>query len=160
MKNSISFLNWRFVLISMTIGICMFAIIFKIFSIQVSDSSFLQNEGAKRYVKFKNIVPTRGTIFDRNNFPLAVSIVNYDLYALNGFKKTQLLKLSEIIELDNDSILETFNKKTLLKKNISNEEILQVKKLKLKNLLQNPVKANLHQKKQKKLAKSNLKLYK
>ncbi len=83
MKNSISFLNWRFVLISMTIGICMFAIIFKIFSIQVSDSSFLQNEGAKRYVKFKNIVPTRGTIFDRNNFPLAVSIVNYDLYALN-----------------------------------------------------------------------------
>lgn len=132
MKNSISFLNWRFVLISMTIGICMFAIIFKIFSIQVSDSSFLQNEGAKRYVKFKNIVPTRGTIFDRNNFPLAVSIVNYDLYALNGFKKTQLLKLSEIIELDNNSILETFNKKTLLKKNISNEEILQVKKTEVK----------------------------
>jgi len=133
MKNSISFLNWRFILISMTICVCMFAIIFKIFSIQVSDSIFLQNEGAKRYVKFKNIVPTRGTIFDRNNFPLAVSIVNYDLYALKGFKKIELLKLSEIIELDSNFILETFNKKTLLKKNISNEEILQVKKLKLKN---------------------------
>ena len=87
--------------------------IFKIFSIQVSDSSFLQNEGAKRYVKFKNIVPTRGTIFDRNNFPLAVSIVNFDVYALKGCQKTQLLKLSEIIELDNNSIFETFNKKTL-----------------------------------------------
>ncbi len=133
MKNRTSFLNWRFFLISMTIFICMFAIIFKIFSIQVSDRSFLQNEGAKRYVKYKDIIPTRGTIFDRNNFPLAVSIVNYDLYALKGFKKTQLLKISEIIELDTNFISETFNKKTLLKKNISNAEILQVKRLKLKN---------------------------
>ena len=133
MKNNISFLNWRFALILIAICTCIFAIIFKIFSIQVSDSSFLQNEGAKRYVKYNNIIPTRGTIFDRNNFPLAVSIVNYDLYALKEFKKTQLLKLSETIELDSNFILETFNKKTLLKKNISNEELLKIKKLKLKN---------------------------
>ena len=84
-------------------------------------------------MKYKNITPTRGTIFDRNNFPLAVSIVNYDLYALKGFKKTQLLKLSETIELDTDFISDTFSKKTLLKKNISNQNLLQLKKLKLKN---------------------------
>ena len=133
MKNNISVLNWRFLLIFSFISICIIAIVFKILSIQISDRTFLQNEGAKRYVKYKNIIPTRGTIFDRNNFPLAVSIVNYDLYALKGFKKTQLLKVSEIIELDSDFISETFNKKTLLKKNISNTTILKLKKLNLKN---------------------------
>ena len=133
MKNNISVVNWRFLLISISILICIIAIVFKILSIQISDRTFLQNEGAKRYVKYKNIIPTRGTIFDRNNFPLAVSIVNYDLYALKGFKKTQLLKVSEIIELDTDFISETFNKKTLLKKNISNTTILKLKKLNLKN---------------------------
>ena len=133
MKNNISVINWRFLLISIFILICVIAIVFKILSIQISDRTFLQNEGAKRYVKYKNIIPTRGTIFDRNNFPLAVSIVNYDLYALKGFKKTQLLKVSEIIELDSDFISETFNKKTLLKKNISNTTILKLKKLNLKN---------------------------
>ena len=133
MKNNISVLNWRFLLISIFILICVIAIVFKILSIQISDRTFLQNEGAKRYVKYKNIIPTRGTIFDRNNFPLAVSIVNYDLYALKGFKKTQLLKVSEIIELESDFISETFNKKTLLKKNISNTTILKLKKLNLKN---------------------------
>ena len=106
MKNNISVLNWRFLLISIFILICVIAIVSKILSIQISDRTFLQNEGAKRYVKYKNIIPTRGTIFDRNNFPLAVSIVNYDLYALKGFKKTQLLKVSEIIELDSDFISE------------------------------------------------------
>ena len=133
MKNNISVINWRFLLISIFILICIIAIVFKILSIQISDRTFLQNEGAKRYVKYKNIIPTRGTIFDRNNFPLAVSIVNYDLYALKGFKKTQLLKVSEIIELESDFISETFNKKTLLKKNISNTTILKLKKLNLKN---------------------------
>tara|TARA_Y100000992_G_scaffold296510_1_gene258811 strand:- start:2041 stop:3660 length:1620 start_codon:yes stop_codon:yes gene_type:complete len=133
MKNNISVLNWRFLLIFISILVCIITIVFKILSIQISDSSFLQNEGAKRYVKYKNIIPTRGTIYDRNNFPLAVSIVNYDLYALRGFKKTQLLKVSEIIELESDFISETFNKKTLLKKNISNTSLLKLKKLNLKN---------------------------
>ena len=133
MINKKSAINWRFILIFSSISFCFLAIIFKIFTIHIFDSTFLQKEGAKRYVKYQEITPIRGTIFDRNNFPLAVSIVNYDLYALKGFKKTDLLKLSEIIELEKEFISETFNKKILLKKNISNEKLLQVKKLNLKN---------------------------
>ena len=133
MINKTSAINWRFILIFSSISFCFLAIIFKIFTIHIFDSTFLQKEGAKRYVKYQEITPIRGTIFDRNNFPLAVSIVNYDLYALKGFKKTELLKLSEIIELEKEFISETFNKKILLKKNISNEKLLQVKKLNLKN---------------------------
>ena len=82
MNNKINYINWRFILIAAVILACLVTIIFKIFSIQFFESNFLQNEGNKRYVKYKDVVPVRGTIYDRNNFPLAVSIINYDLYAL------------------------------------------------------------------------------
>ena len=131
-KNNI-ILNWRFLLIFFCILIALIAIIYKIFSIQFFDSNFLQNEGNKRYVKYKDVVPVRGSIFDRNKFPLAVSIVNYDIYALKGFTKSQLLKLSEKVDLDIELIEESFSKKTVLKKNISNEQLTAIKNLKLEN---------------------------
>ena len=126
-------LNWRFLLIFFCILIALIAIIYKIFSIQFFDSNFLQNEGNKRYVKYKDVVPVRGSIFDRNKFPLAVSIVNYDIYALKGFTKSQLLKLSEKVDLDIEVIEESFSKKMLLKKNISKKQLTAIKNLKLEN---------------------------
>ncbi len=126
-------LNWRFLLISFCILIALIAIIYRIFSIQFLDSNFLQNEGNKRYVKYKDIVPVRGSIFDRNKFPLAVSIVNYDIYALKGFTKSQLLNLSEKVDLNIEIKEDFFSKKTLLKKNISNKQLTVVKNLKLEN---------------------------
>ena len=131
-KNNI-ILNWRFLLIFFCILIALIAIIYKIFSIQFFDSGFLQNEGNKRYIKYKDVVSVRGSIFDRNKFPLAVSIVNYDIYALKGFTKSQLLNLSERVDLDSDIIQEIYDKKTLLRKGISKEELIAIKKLNLKN---------------------------
>ena len=133
MKNNIKVINWRFALIFFCIMASILMIIYKIFSIQISESNFLQNEGNKRYIKYKNITPVRGTIFDRNNFPLAISSVNYDLYALKGFKKSQLLKLAENFDIDYEVTRDHYQKKTLLKKNLSNEEINLIKKLKLTN---------------------------
>ena len=134
MNNKINYINWRFILIAAVILACSVTIIFKILSIQFFESNFLQNEGNKRYVKYKDVVPVRGTIYDRNNFPLAVSVINYDLYALKGFTKSQLLNISEKIELDIDPKIEAFNKKTLLKKNISNEMLLKIRNSKFKNI--------------------------
>ena len=124
MNNKLNFLNWRFVLIAAAIFICLITIIYKIFSIQFFDSSFLQNEGNKRYVKYKDVVPVRGTIYDRNNFPLAVSVINYDLYALKGFTKSELLNMSEKVDLDIDPGIEVVKKKTLLNKNFTNEALI------------------------------------
>ena len=126
-------INWRFLLISFVFLLGLAAIIYKILSIQFIDSNFLQNEGNKRYVKYKNIIPVRGSIFDRNNYPLAVSIVNYDIYALKGFKKSQLLSLAEVIDLDFDVTEDSFRKKTILKKSLSNKEILNIKTLNLQH---------------------------
>ena len=133
MKKKNKFFNWRFFTIAITVAICLLAVIYRIFSIQVIDSAFLQNEGAKRHIKYKDIIPIRGTIFDRNNVPLAVSVINYDLYALKGFQKSQLLKLSELIELDIDYLTDVFEKKTLLKKNVSRKNLLEIKKTNLNN---------------------------
>ena len=126
-------INWRFLSISFVFLLALVAIIYKIFSIQFTDSNFLQNEGNKRYIKYKNINPVRGSIFDRNNYPLAVSIVNYDIYALKGFKKSQLLSLAEVIDIDVDVIKDSFGKKTILKKSLSNKEILNIKTLNLQH---------------------------
>ena len=134
MNNKLNYMNWRFVIIAAVILACLVTIILKIFSIQFFESNFLQNEGNKRYVKYKDIVPVRGTIYDRNNFPLAVSVINYDLYALKGFTKSQLLNISEKIELDIDPKIEAFNKKTLLKKNVSNEMLLKIINSRFKNI--------------------------
>ena len=109
------------------------AIIYKIFQIQIIESNFLKNEGNKRYIKYKNITPVRGTIYDRNNFPLAISSVNYDLYALKGFKKSELLKIAENLYIDFKLVEGDYEKKTLLKRNISKKEISLIKKLNLKN---------------------------
>ena len=134
MNNKINYINWRFILIAAVISTCSLTIIFKIFSIQFFESKFLQNEGTKRYVKYKDVVPVRGTIYDRNNFPLAVSVINYDLYALKGFTKSQLLNISEKLELDIDPKIEAFDKKILLKKNISNEMLLKIRNSRFKNI--------------------------
>ena len=133
MRNKVKILNWRFFLICACISFSILAVIYKVFSIQIKESNFLQNEGNKRYVKYKNISPVRGSIFDKNNFPLAVTLVNYDLYALRGFKKTNLLKVAENIEIEFNDVDQVFVKKTLLKKNISKQEINKLKKLNIKN---------------------------
>ena len=72
----ISIINWRFILVCSFFSLSIFAIAYKIISLQIDDSIFLKNEGKKKYIKYRNINPVRGTIYDRNNFPLAVSIIN------------------------------------------------------------------------------------
>ena len=62
-----------------------------------------------------------------------MSIVNYDIYALKGFKKSQLLSLAEVIDIDVDVIEDSFRKKTILKKSLSNKEILNIKTLNLQH---------------------------
>lgn len=119
-----NFINWRLVFICSFLVASIFAIFYKIISVQIAESVFLQNEGKKRYIKYRNINPVRGSIYDRNNFPLAISIINYDLYALKGLNNDQYLKLKDNIAIDEEiSIKKLFTKKILLKFNISEDLI-------------------------------------
>ena len=125
-----NFFNWRFFVIIITIFFISFAIVWKLFDIQVTDKEFLENEGEKKYVTYKNIKPIRGTIYDKNGFPLAISTVSYDLYALKDYSKTKHKLLTDKLGLEIDFPSSGFDKKTLIKKNLDINQINSIKSLK------------------------------
>ena len=125
-----NFFNWRFFVIIITIFFISFAIVWKLFDIQVTDKEFLENEGEKKYVTYKNIKPIRGTIYDKNGFPLAISTVSYDLYALKDYSKTKHKLLRDKLGLEIDFPPSGFDKKTLIKKNLDINQINSIKSLK------------------------------
>ena len=125
-----NFFNWRFFVIIITIFFISFAIVWKLFDIQVTDKEFLENEGEKKYITYKNIKPIRGTIYDKNGFPLAISTVSYDLYALKDYSKTKHKLLKDKLGLEIDFPSSGFDKKTLIKKNLDINQINSIKSLK------------------------------
>ena len=134
MKNS-NFINWRLFFICLCFVGAIFLVIYKILSVQIEDSLFLQNEGKKRYIKYRDNNPVRGAIYDRNKFPLAVSIVNYDLYALNGLNIDNYLRLKDILNLEIElQINEPFKKKTLLKRSLTSEQQKAIKSLRIDHI--------------------------
>ena len=134
MKNS-NFINWRLFFICFCFVGAIFLVIYKILSVQIEDSLFLQNEGKKRYIKYRDNNPVRGAIYDRNKFPLAVSIVNYDLYALNGLNIDNYLRLKDILNLEIElQINEPFKKKTLLKRSLTSEQQKAIKSLRIDDI--------------------------
>jgi len=134
MKKS-NFINWRLFFICFCFIGAIFLVIYKILSVQIEDSLFLQNEGKKRYIKYRDNNPVRGAIYDRNKFPLAVSIVNYDLYALNGLNIDNYLRLKDILNLEIElQINEPFKKKTLLKRSLTSEQQKAIKSLRIDHI--------------------------
>ena len=131
----INFLNWRLILICTCLFFSIIAVSFKVISVQIEDSLFLKNEGKKRYIKYRTINPVRGTIYDRNNTPLAVSIINYDLYALNGLNTDRYLKLKDAISIQDDILIDgSFSQKTLLKKGLTLDEQKTINELHFNNI--------------------------
>jgi cell division protein FtsI/penicillin-binding protein 2 len=65
----------------------------------------------------------RGSILDRNDFPLAISINQYDLYALKNFTEEDYKKLTNFLALIKDfSDIKKINKKTLIFSNLNFSE--------------------------------------
>ena len=134
MKKS-NFINWRLFFICFCFVGAIFLVIYKILSVQIEDGLFLQNEGKKRYIKYRDNNPVRGAIYDRNKFPLAVSIVNYDLYALKGLNIDNYLRLKDILNLEIElQINEPFKKKTLLKRSLTSEQQKAIKSLRIDDI--------------------------
>ena len=126
----ISLISLRLIPICLCLLLAVLSIAYKLIALELKDGAFLQNEGKKRYIKYRTINPLRGAIFDRNNIPLAVSIVNYDLYALRGLNRDKFLKVKDNVSLEQITFDgPSFNKKTLLKKNLTPVEQLLIGKL-------------------------------
>ncbi len=69
----------RFIFLLCLISFMLLGLFARSFYLQYLESDFLNSEGDKKHIKFKNIPASRGTIYDRNGLPLAVSIPVYRL---------------------------------------------------------------------------------
>ena len=77
MKNNFSH-SWRAHLIYIFLGISLLILVFRIVSLQYIEGDFLVTKGKNMLETSRSIPANRGSILDRNNFPLAVSINQYD----------------------------------------------------------------------------------
>ena len=87
----------RFIFLLGLISLMLLGLFIRSFYLQYLESDFLNTEGEKKHIKYKTIPANRGSIYDRNGIPLAVSI---PVYRLIVDPKTVLKKdnYSELLE--------------------------------------------------------------
>ena len=83
--------SWRAYLIYIFLAISLFILVFRMVSLKYVEGDFLTSKGKSMLETSRSIPAIRGSILDRNNFPLAVSINQYDLYALKKFSEEEKL---------------------------------------------------------------------
>ena len=134
MKNNFGF-SWRAYLIYIFLAISLFILVFRIVSLKYIEGDFLTSKGKSMLKSSRPIPAIRGSILDRNNFPLAVSINQYDLYALKEFSDEDFKKLKNFLFLNKDfSDIKKLDKKTLIFSNLNFSQYEKVKSLKLSGI--------------------------
>ena len=134
MKNNFTD-SWRAYLIYSFLVISLLILIFRIISLQFFEGDFLASKGKSMLQISRPITAIRGSILDRNDFPLAISINQYDLYALKKFSEEDYKKLTNLLSLKKDfSDIKKTNKKTLIFSNLNFSEYENVKSLKISGI--------------------------
>ncbi len=124
----------RFIFLLCLISVMLLSLFARSFYLQYLESDFLNIEGDKKHIKYKNIPANRGSIYDRNGVPLAVSIPVYRLIIdpntlLKKDNYPQLLNsLSKIIskpvrEIDKEIRKRSSKKYFVLKRELRKSEV-------------------------------------
>ena len=131
MKNNLG-LSWRALTIYVTLTIIFCIVLFRIFAIQFNDRDFLGSKG-ERMLHTSRIIPAlRGGIYDRNNFPLAVSVVQYNLFALRNFSKEEYSAIKKILTINHSfDEIDELKRKSLLFSNLDFSQYERIKALRL-----------------------------
>ena len=125
--------NWRAILIFLFFGIFFLCMIFKMSHLALIQDEYLSNKGKDLSEGLRPIKVLRASIYDRNNVPLATTIKRYDLYGLKGLKGGDVpIFFNNNLSHFKDNVL---TKKSLIKKDLSLEDLEFVKKLR-NNLLE------------------------
>ena len=125
--------NWRLILIFLFLFISITAIFSRMVYIQLQEGIFLLQVGSNQNTKVRTIEFKRGSIFDKNGIPLAISITGFDLFALSGLSEDEFLRIQNTLNL-RDIKYETFSKKTLIKQSLSFDEMRKIRSLKIDRL--------------------------
>ena len=125
--------NWRLVLIFLFLFLSIAAILSRMIYVQVEKGNFLLQTGNNQNTSERIIEFKRGSIFDKNGIPLAISITGFDLFALSGLSEEDFIKIKNTLKLK-DLKYKPFNKKSLLKTSLSFDEMRRIKALRIDRL--------------------------
>ncbi len=129
----------RFIFLLCLISVMLLGLFARSFYLQYLESDFLNSEGDKKHFKYNSILASRGSIFDRNGVPLAVSIPAYRLIVdpktlLKRDNYSQLLSsLSKIIskperEIDSEIRKRSSKKYFVLKRELRKSDVEKFRK--------------------------------
>ena len=129
----------RFIFLLCLISVMLLGLFARSFYLQYLESDFLNSEGDKKHFKYDSILASRGSIFDRNGVPLAVSIPAYRLIVdpktlLKRDNYSQLLSsLSKIIskperEIDSEIRKRSSKKYFVLKRELRKSDVEKLRK--------------------------------
>jgi len=134
MKNNFGY-SWRAYLIYIFLFLSLLILVFRIVSLQYIEGDFLKSKGESMLETSRSIPASRGSILDRNDFPLAVSINQYDLYALKNFSEDDFKQLKDFLILKKDfHTIKQINKKTLIFSNLNFAQYESITNLKLSGI--------------------------
>lgn len=134
MKQVVTWVRFRIIIILLvSVGIFI-AIFIKTFKLQVTDRDKLKSMADKQIIKTINIIPKRGTIYDRGMQELAVSMEVDSIYAMpakiKDIKKTAKV-ISSIISVNRKGLEDKFRtgKFVWVKRQVNFAEAERLKKL-------------------------------
>ena len=131
MKNNLG-LSWRALTIYATLLVIFCIVLFRIFAIQFNDRDFLGSKGDRMLLTSRVVPALRGGIYDRNNFPLAVSVVQYNLFALRNFSEEDYSSIQEILAIKKSfNEIDELKRKSLLFSNLDFSQYERIKELRL-----------------------------
>ena len=131
MRNNLA-LSWRALTIYGSLCLIFCVVLFRIFSIQVNDRDFLNSKGKGMLLTSREVPSLRGGIYDRNNFPLAVSVIQYNLFALRSFSADDYQAINLITPLKNTfKEIDGLGRKSLIFSNLDFSQYEQIKNLRL-----------------------------
>ena len=125
--------NWRLFLILFFLFLSISVIFIRMIYIQIEEGSFLLQKGNSQNTSERVIEFKRGSIFDKNGIPLAISVTGFDLFALSGLSEEEFIKIQNTLDLNNLEY-KSFNKKSLIKRSLSFEQMRKIKSLKIDRL--------------------------
>ena len=140
MRISSALVAKRVMILLVTIFSAMVFLLGRLAYVQLIQNTFFITKAMDQRLQAIPVDARRGTIYDRNGIPLAISVSANAVYAIPNEvqdKENTARVLAEILNLDYDFVLQRLNKKTAsewIKKRVSNEEAMAVHKANLRGI--------------------------
>jgi cell division protein FtsI (penicillin-binding protein 3) len=117
--------------------VCALGLLYRIWTLQVSQSDWLEGLAQEQYLKEITLEPMRGAIVDRHGVPMAVSVMTDSIFAMPREmedKRKAARQLADALELDPNTLEEKFSSRkhfTWIKRRVPPKEVERVRGLNL-----------------------------